>query len=88
VFVREDAADTDEDEKGEHHEIDEDAVRLFLDVFRQNDSGEEKGGGYQHDVARREGRFAGAVGAGVPDEYFVKNYVGDTHDYDWHGSPS
>ena len=72
MFVREDAADTDEDEKGEHHEIDEDTMRLFLDVFRKDDGGKEEGGSYQHDVARREGRFTRAVGAGVPDENVIE----------------
>jgi hypothetical protein len=46
VFVREDAADADEGEKDKHHDIDEDAMRLFLDVFRKDDGGEEEGGSY------------------------------------------
>ena len=31
-------------------------------------------------MARGEGRLAGAVGAGVPDEDFVENEIGGSHE--------
>ena len=63
-------------------------MRLLFDVFREDDGGEKKDGGDEHDVARGEGGFAGAVGSCIPDEDVVENKVGDTHEDDWYGGPA
>ena len=65
MLIREDAANADEDEEGEHEKVDKDAVRLLLDVSWEDDGVKEESGCHQHDVARREGWFAGTVGASV-----------------------
>ena len=77
MFVREDAADGDEDDENEHDYVEENQGEFVFDVFREENHRAEENRRGDHRVRRREARFAGAVGAGVQNENVVKNEPSD-----------
>lgn len=79
MFVCEDAANGGDNEKNKHDGVDGE-VGGFLEILREGEGDDGKDGSDHHDVGGREAGLAGAVGAGVPDEDFVENDVGNDHE--------
>ena len=65
MFVGEDTTDGGQGSKGGKENIDDDTERPRADVTGEVKGDERENGDNHHDVSRREGRLAGAVGPGV-----------------------
>ena len=79
MFVGENAANWDEDDKGEHDEIKEDDEGFLLDVFGQSNGGTEKDSSSNHGVGGGEAGLTRAVGTDVPDEDVVEKEINNYH---------
>ena len=79
MFVGKDAADGGQGSKGSKENINDDTEWPWADVAGEVKGDERENSSNHHDVSRREGRLARAVGAGVPDKELVEDEVGDCH---------
>ncbi len=76
MHIGKDAADRDEGDERCHDDVEEDADIDVCDVFFEIKSDNKEDGGDDHSVGRREGRFAGAVWAGIQHKNLIKEEVG------------
>lgn len=79
MLVSKDTTYTGETNENDHKNFESDTDGFTLDVVRKNEGDEKENCSNNHDMTRGEGGLTGTVGAGIPDEDFVENKIGDSH---------